>query len=214
MLTIFKILAKSVDLVDLGAEYWGDYATDESRLAMLRKQVLKKGPALPKVVVGHVAHRTFDSALMNHNSDIEYMQIFRKCESRYVSHWWYDFEYSNRAYEQRQQGKIKQYHKALLGTKHTDECITNQTCLQQAAITKSMRTNIIEHYLAPTACSYDCPAQKRYQMFKSAVDFTPRRGGYITFGMVEHITEYLEMLECAYPSAFAGEHVTLPSFLY
>lgn len=203
MLTIFKILGKSVDLVDLGEENWGDYSDDEARLAELRSKVLSKGSSVPRVVVGHITYRTFQSAL-NNFSDVEYMQIFRECESRYTSHWWYDLEYSNVAYKQRQQGAIGKYHKSMLGTKHTIECILNQSCLRQAALTRRMRSNIIEHYLAPKTCGPSCSADKRFQSFQRSVDFNARRGAYITFGLVEHIDKYLEMLECVYPTAFKG----------
>jgi hypothetical protein len=199
---------KSLHLKNIDHKLWGDYGENITKLQELKHAIAASThvdtPSNTTVAVGHIPYTTFVK-IDKYFGSVEYMQVFRQCESRFVSNWLYDYNSSVAASRYRARGELDSFHQQLLGTPNVTACIADPSCLRKSPRAKSIPPNMIDFYLAASRCHGECSPSERFHQLKSQANLAPGPRGYVTFGVVEHMREYLEMLECAYPNAFAGE---------
>ena len=222
--TLLELLSHlhNLHLENFNEEYWGDYVKNVPRMDALHKLFKKHRQASREkasVIVGHISYRTIFSALEGIvQQPVEYMQIFRECEPRFHSHWLYNFNYSVHAVQARQTGRLLEWHQQCTGTKHPYHCVTNLTCMTNAPLTAAIQTNVINFYVRESSNGVRGHQRQNYanlvQKIRNQANFIPNRNSYVTFGLVEHLQEYLEMLECAYPTLFAGNNACPCVYVY
>jgi hypothetical protein len=200
--------AGSLHLKDIPSKMWGSYGENTTRSQELKHVITASMqldmPSNTTVAVGHISYRTFEK-VDGYFGEVEYMQVFRQCESRFISHLLYDYNSSVKASQYRARDELHLWHQQLLGTPNVTACISDPACFRKAPIVRHAERDIIEYYVAANRCGGGCSPAERFQRLQSQANFAPGPSTYVTFGVVEHMREYLEMLECAYPNAFAGK---------
>lgn len=165
----------------------------------------KQGSSRPMTVIdGHIQYFDFNMMKITKraNNRVEFMQLFRTCVDRAVSHYYfkiYDCIDANKAKHEQRYEKYKQ---GLFGTVDISACKQNDTCLQNSGVFQRVSTGMIAGYFSGASCAKPCSQVKKIGAARRNVAATS--GRYVTFGPLELLSEYLEMLECVYPTYFSG----------
>lgn len=145
-----------------------------------------------------------------------FSQILRKCDDRIVSDLNYDIAYSEAAIDAKRKHKYTDFLQGKLGVPSSEstKCLANSTCVLRSPVFHHAAHNAtkINMFVAGAkACLRPgtngvCKKVDYYGSTHGKHRLSSPIEGYATFGVVEYLTEYLEMLECVYPSLFTGKN--------
>lgn len=198
----------SFDNVPMPVEFWGQsYATKEAKNKVYDFINRNKHSRGKTVIDGHIQYFDFDARKISirDNDRMEYMQVMRKCTDRSASNYYYAMYDNNRANAAKRANKYEQYKHDLFGTSDIYKCKRNDTCIVKTPIFQNIGTNIISLYMVGSACGQDCKDSPLGKIEAARTQTAAASGRYVTFGPIERLADYLEMLECVYPSYFKGK---------
>jgi hypothetical protein len=135
---------------------------------------------------------------------MEYMQVFRKCSSRIVSSFYYNLFHSLEARRAKERNKFSNFLSVQLGVPYekVSECLLDEECVKNSKRYKrySDGANIMVEYTGGVNPKHYL--KNSNNQFSTAVHNLFIE--YTTFGIAEKLAEYIEMLECVYPTIFKG----------
>lgn len=207
-----EISKKNINILalNLNNTYWTQhpsYSLTHSLYQEVNKHI--SSPSTKMVFNSHTGYFKYNTSNIKYHKSIEYTQVVRECQSRGISEFLYHL-YSS--------GAAKEASKKQMATEHfikylnldetaseTDiaQCLHNDTCLGNAL-------NMEEKYQYYSNFMGDCSSVGKYncvnpsQRIAAVAENIAVSGAYKTFGITEHLLEYLEMLECAYPKLLGG----------
>jgi hypothetical protein len=146
------------------------------------QEVLRASNHSRMVVEGHFPWKDFGDIKVN----MEYIQLLRNCPDRHTSNFFY-----------RLPNHGKDLQPQLLS------CLLNEKCINEKTDIMYMGTNDYSE----TFCGGPCNVPSVLEHIHP-----PGLGQFTVVGLLEHFLEYLEMLECVYPSIFR-DVLALPKLL-
>jgi len=177
----------------LTSNYWGNQAVPEARSKLLyhiNHKYLRSGHFL--VVDGHEKDAILKRPELKQKT-IENIQLIRECKSRAKSDFLYTLYDSVAATKAKEEHRFSAYVHEMTGTNHTVEwCFDNYDCIKKFA-------HRFNADLSGYICADHCIAAQHGDVkvgLRNALE-NPRT--FAVMGTTEQFTEYLEMLECAYP---------------
>ena len=153
--------------------------------------------------MGHIRYFDFDVQKVNPTTkrEGEFMQLIRKCADRSISEFYYTHFDSMAANSARKQKRFKEYEIGLFNQSNISWCRQNDECLMSSPLFKKVGQNRIGQYMSSYGCvTNDCLLKE------VRANMIPAIGHYIAVGAIEYMEEYLQMLECVYPTAFRGAY--------
>jgi hypothetical protein len=139
------------------------------------QQILKSSNYSRMVVEGHFSWKDFGDIKV----DMEYIQLLRNCPDRHTSNFFYRLPNNGKDLEPK-----------LL------TCLLNERCINEMTDIMYMGTN---DYSETFCGGRPCDIQSVVEHIQP-----PSLGQFAVVGLLEYFFEYLEMLECVYPSIFEG----------
>jgi hypothetical protein len=147
----------------------------------------------PRIIVdGHFWQTEFNYDEIHHK--FEYIQLIRECHSRRRSSFYYFLIDSAAAQLAKKTNTSIAFLKHALNTSDPERCLNDMECLKNAGSGRFSRTPMELRYICGSKCNtgYNEP-------YKSLLRL--RDPSKLTvLGVLDNMTAYLEMLECAYPS--------------
>jgi hypothetical protein len=148
----------------------------------------------PRIVVdGHFWQTEFEYDTFHHK--YEYTQLIRDCHGRRKSAFYYLLYDSVAAYRAKKSNNSTAYHKHILRTDDPVHCLQHEKCLRNTG-NELFSTNI------PIELRHICGSKcnKGYEEPNKSLLRVLEPSKLTVLGLLENMTAYLEMLECAYPS--------------
>ena len=146
------------------------------------QHVLRASNHSRMVVEGHFPWKDFRDLKVS----MEFIQLLRNCPDRHTSNFFY---------------RLPNHGKDLQPKELS--CLLDERCVNEMTDIMYMGTNDYSE----TFCGGPCSVQGVLEQIHP-----PGLGQFAVVGLLEHFPEYLEMLECVYPSIFRGV-LTLPKLL-
>ena len=140
--------------------------------------------------------------------------MIRDCVSRQRSAFFfrlYDISGAALAQKKNESSSYERHVLKLKESESVSECLRSESCLRRKIQTEE-KTNYISTYMADCGSHGGCRKLKKASLKKeSLMDAESQISSvlnhikaysnvYKTFGLIEYLSEYLEMLECVYPS--------------
>lgn len=212
MLDLFRAVAREhgrVIAYDLDKSLWSD------RPSLLLQQELYKDvnerifkPSTKLVFNSHTGYFPYNTSSIKYHKTIEQTQVLRECESRQISHFFYDIYGvlpAKRAALAHNSSRFMQKKLELSSDTEVAPCLRSERCLANV-IRPDIKSNWIATYMGGCSSSSNigqCRDTSHQAAALVSENIKPT-GVYKTFGMSEHLYEYLEMLECVYPTMLRG----------
>ena len=146
------------------------------------QKILKDSNQSRMIIEGHFEWKSFESIK---TSQMEYFQLLRNCPDRHTSNFFY---------------RLPSHGKKIDLTTLT--CLLNESCVEQIEDINSM---IPDDY-SISFCGKPCQANQAIEFVK------PKQGKFILVGLLEYFIQFLEILECVYPTFFSNV-MNLPNLL-
>jgi len=209
-------------LWDAPKEYWKDLDLDEK----LRKKFISDLNSNKKskkrlVADGHWYQTTFTLDELKGNRH-ENIQLLRECKSRRHSKFFYGLFDSSKSYQAKEKGEKafnKFKHEYINSPLTIEECLNNYDCLRGSSKFDRNDTEII--FLCGTKCEKELAAStgileaERTKHHTSGVDVNygaflnvHNPAMFTAIGALDYMPQYMEMLECAYPTFLDGIYET------
>ena len=158
---------------------------------------------------------------------LEFTNVIRQCESRQQSGFFYTLYESVGARKAERKKQTSSYLLETLGldkSENLTQCLRNESCLLKSnKLNPSSKARIISTFMGDCSRKGGCSERQSQQQKKEEqkgkngkeinIEMVTQRevasvlnnvkansGVYKTFGLIEYLTQYLEMLECVYPS--------------
>ena len=165
---------------------------------------------------GHIGYFSFNTSLLRggYSHQLEYTNVIRECERRQRSAFFFRLYDTPGALEAQKKNQTASFLRSVLKLDKLEDvsaCLRNETCLRHA-IKPDEKANFISTYMADCGHHGGCtapwtsPNRKKTMMDEESEvasvlsHIKAYSDVYKTFGLVEYLSEYLEMLECVYPS--------------
>jgi hypothetical protein len=183
-------------------DYWVDF-DDENNKSIRSKFVnVIKAKARNKngvVVDGHWWQTSFKPSDFNDHL-VEDIQLFRECVSRRHSYFYYSLYDSVAAKKALAQNDLPGHLKTVLKTDTPKKCLHDYDCLTKAQLSVFYRRPIELKYVCGSMCTSLNNGVNEY----GALYNLRNPGRFTVSGTLEKFSEFIEMLECAYPNLLAG----------
>jgi hypothetical protein len=143
------------------------------------------------VVIGHFWQTDFANDTIEF--DYEYIQLVRECRSRRRSVFYYSLHGSKEAKLARHSNDLVSFLRHTFNTSDPERCMHDIECLRNRTTLSSHNSNELNYVCGPK-CNMGC--EEPYKSLLRVLE--PSK--LTVLGLLENMTEYLEMLECAYPT--------------
>ena len=205
----------SIDQASRWRQYWWprDMDTNSSLARDFSDTVKRRLASRRKVrIAGHWYWHTFNAVKdfgLKKDSDVEYINILRKCSARFKSQLLFELFDTKEAKAAASSNRIEAHHNSLLYDNITaHECIESYSCLNTVFKTRILKENnrkltgmMVEFLSGTNAMKMEGNSYYRGALkHLNKVDVNDE--GYSAIGFLEFYEESLELLECAYPRFF------------
>ena len=215
---------KDIDAFRLGQPMWSirpPPAVQQDIYEHINAHLTSPNNTSMLVFDGHISYFPFNTSWLRPTTPLEtpleYTNVIRECETRQQSFFFFSLYQSKAATEARKNKKIFSFQRHLLQLNDSVDvttCLTSETCLRQY-IKPSLKAYVNSRYMGDCSRKGGCSEQEsllQKQRTDNSELFVQREvssvlnnvkansGVYKTFGLTEYLTQYLEMLECVYPS--------------
>ena len=211
MVSIAETSCKSgrdCSVIGYPSKYWKPVITEKEKESIYKFASKDKRKSGIKVLHGHIPYFIFNASNVLNSQRMEFVQLYRNCADRYASSFFYDILDSLKAKTAKKKHEYNEFLISMFGTINWQDCITDKKCLLNSTKYKRMRIDEYWYYtVGHRACNASSSSLCKYREVESEafeLNFNPREGNYIAFGILEEMEKYLELLECIYPSVFTG----------
>ena len=187
---------------NLDRRFWTDHPTpplQEEIYEEMNNQILT--PSFKRIFTSHTGYFPFNQSAMKYQKLVEHTQVVRECEARQMSASLYGL-YGVMTRKKANHAMLYEHLRKYLRVAHesdVDACLSNEACLGQQ-ILPTKKSNLIATYMSD--CQQQCDSLS--EAVQAVQANLQSKGAYKTFGIAEHLSEYLEMLECVYPDMLTG----------
>ena len=190
---------KAFESFNLHRKFWFDYPNpvlQEELYEEVNKHI--QTPATKIVFNSHTGYFPFNQSAMKYQKLVEHTQVVRGCEARQMSASLYGL-YGVMTRKKANRTKLYQHiqkHLSLTKESDVEPCLSSEACLKKKMLPAN-KSNLIATYMG--GCEHN-NCQSFSEKVQAVQTNIQAKGAYKTFGMSEFLSEYLEMLECVYPS--------------
>ncbi len=185
------------------SKYWIDMANSTSIRNSFIESVIKKSANISLIVDGHWEQYPFSKSVFQ-GKTFESIQLVRDCISRRRSMFFYSM-FNSRAMTVLKKtltaDAFQEAQKAKLHTDDLDACFHDYACLNQEKNNERFSSADAELKML---CGSACKRQSKDNQTQGALANARNPSSFTVIGSLSRLSEYLEMLECAYPRALGG----------
>lgn len=185
--------------------YFEDYDRDTDAKKRMHKMLEKKIKMTPKDKVLVIGGHWFQHKIPKFDERrVEYMQMTRDCEDRAKSNLLFILQTSSYALKAAKANNTDAYLSDALNTTivhgNIGDCLNSLACLQNSKFWRHPSDGFMSKFF----CGWKCVHENDEDLATGAFNYMSDPLEFSAVGVLEYMTETLEMLECSYPTAFRG----------